>query len=348
MRNTPSFIGEFPSKHKPKRSCSPPPSELPIEKEANLREKKKKILQRLKKNVDPGDAIEVVSRPRPLEEVPEKVIFSPRTSKKFHEATQHLAELTTSHEIMRLDRAKNPLIVLQKAEKEEVRNEEDTKRRQGYDRKPSRKLVLSAEFRNEDHPVSPYIPSFKEKPKRLLADSISREPKQGKASEPDLNPTKKLQTSDLETSSYKNEESSRRNIELPLIITEKESTKIELSFSDEDNNFDSYTGSPFRRSASFHSLKDRHQEQSRQIRTSAGKRRQFLKVDDYNFTKSSSLSSLYDDNSASSTLGGSEGKLYSSSTFAKQQQEKLEEDFHRVEEDLNRAFSDLRKYLRTS
>jgi hypothetical protein len=351
MRNAPSFLGDF-TKQKSKRSPLTP-AELPIEKEANLREKKKKILQRLKKNVDPDDvmAAQAPSQPLLIGEVPDKVIFSPRTSKRFTQASQRLVESSSGDEIKRLDRGRTPVIVLQKATEEEEAIE-DTTGLHGHANR--RNLKLRTELRNEDDSAAPvYVPSFSDKPLRHLPESPSRTRNKDKASECTI-PTRKSYKYDASSSkiAIRNETSSnvktrQSRAEVPVIITEKDNSSLESSVSDDDSDFE-YVSSPFRRSASFHSLKDKHQAaERRNIRTSAGRSRQFLKVDDYNLGKASSLSSLYD--SSSTMLDGREEELSLSTTsFAKLNQQKLEEDFQRVEEDLDRAFTELRKYLRTS
>lgn len=79
MRNTPSFVCELTSKTKQKSTSD----ETKIEKEADLREKRKQILQRLKNKH--MSAAEILLTARIENEISEKVIFSPRTAKRFKE-----------------------------------------------------------------------------------------------------------------------------------------------------------------------------------------------------------------------------------------------------------------------
>lgn len=343
MRNTPSFIGDFhQQKSKPSTSRSST-SELPIEKEADLREKRKQqILQRLKHKSGHDDVLEIgpihsqknlvpndeISNPNP------KVIFSPRTAKRFQEANQKRIEHKKSPTLSPPD---VPTIVLQEALKpsnikapadEGPQNHQNELPEPGIKRRSKTTYIPS--FAEKSNPVrlahgSPHLTRREKTSPKVLRKSSSN------LLEDERTRGKKIPNLPSYQNSPKHERKGRLPSQKPPLIT---SNSLEVIDSETES-------SPLRRSASFHSLKDRKKAMMKSDGSS-----QFLAVNGNDDTawKNRSLPSIrqqrnsslvdYDDMSSTKSL--------------KLQQDLLEQDFHRLEEDLDRAFSELRKYLRTS
>lgn len=329
MRNTPSFIGEFSNKQKPKTLKTTRSSELPIEKEADLREKRKQILQRLKHKNDHDNIDETVLPPRSItnDEISEKIVFSPRTAKRFEEAGHKRLDVA---EIKRLcNRQDMPKIVLQEPmEKHQHHTSKNEDRPQEIWKDPSKTAAKDAK--------QSYIPSFANKSPPLrkaqaspgLSKRTKTSPKLSKKIDAiEEKRSKEKKTVDSPSQKHDGKSSNMLPLQKPPLLT---SSSLEIS----DNDVESL---PLRRSASYQSLKERGKS-----RKSGG--RKFLEVEN---ATTSSLSSI-DLQSTSATSSIVNYNDLSSTKSLKLQQDKLEEDFHKLEEDLDRAFSELRKYLKTS
>jgi len=337
MRSVPSFIGDFQKqKRKPSTSRSST-SELPIEKEADLREKRKQqILQRLKHKASFEDDIEIGATAQTNlqnDEISEKVIFSPRTAKKLQAAGQKRNENEDVRD-PRHSQTEMPMIVVEETLENNSRIVPGKMLAQNHRKEVSVPIIQ----RNKQS----YVPSFADKSKPVRSANASpimirREKtythvprKTSSTLEEELSRERKAAS--LPPSHQNSPISYRRKNALPAqkppIIT---SNSLEMTDDESES-------SPLRRSASFHSLKDRQAMQKEE-------EMQFLSASDDAWKKWSSSSIRRESSSFTSLVDYDD---FSSTKSLKLQQDKLEQEFHRLEEDLDHAFGELRKLLKTS
>lgn len=340
MRSVPSFIGDFHNqKRKPSTSRSST-SELPIEKEADLREKRKQqILQRLKHKAGHDDDIEIgltAQKNLAHDEISEKVIFSPRTAKRFKEVNPPKRVESVDVRSKKHSQTEMPLIIVQETPKNNSKVVPETEQAQNHRKEISEHAIQ----RNK----STYVPSFADKstPVRSAHGSpvvVRREKTythiaRKTSSNLEEERSRERKAASLPASHQNSPVNCRRKNALPAqkppLIT---SSSIEVTVDEETDS------SPLRRSASFHSLKDRKKAT---MEVEGG--RQLLAADD-DVWKTWSLPSIRQQSNSMTSLVDYDN--LSSTKSLKLQQDKLEQEFHRLEEDLDRAFSELRKLLKT-